>query len=75
MQRRGKDVQKLKRIVEALAADSPLPHNARPHPLTGEWKGKMDCHVEGDWVLIYELHPNELALHATGTHQDLFKGY
>lgn len=35
----------------------------------------MDCHVEGDWVLIYEIEPDMLTLHATGAHRDLFKGY
>lgn len=75
MRRRGKAIAKLQHIVDALADDKPLPHNARPHPLTGDWKGKMDCHVEGDWVLIYEIVADDLILHATGTHQDLFKGY
>jgi mRNA interferase YafQ len=75
MQRRGKALEKLQRIVDALATEEPLPHNARPHLLAGDWRGKMDCHVEGDWVLIYELVDDDLILHATGTHQDLFKGY
>ena len=75
MKRRGKDLSKLARILDALTTDTPLPHNARPHALTGEWSGEMDCHVEGDWVLIYELHPGSILLLATGDHSDVFKGF
>ena len=70
--KRGWNLQKLDRIISALQRDTPLPPSARPHPLHGKWSGCWDCHVGGDWVLIYELTEREVILHRTGTHADLF---
>jgi mRNA interferase YafQ len=42
--------------------------------LSGEWRGFWECHIEPDWLLIYDLNdPAVLALHRTGTHSDLFE--
>jgi mRNA interferase YafQ len=45
----------------------------RPHPLRGEWKGYWECHVAPDWLLIYKVSEDEVALARTGTHADLFQ--
>ncbi|MDD2230021.1 MAG: type II toxin-antitoxin system YafQ family toxin [Candidatus Cloacimonetes bacterium] len=37
-----------------------------------EWRGRQDCHIEPDWILIYRITENELHLERTGTHSDLF---
>ena len=73
--KRGRDHNKLTPILEALLNDKPLPHNARPHKLQGEWMGLWECHIESDWLLIYEIDKESVTLHATGSHQDLFKKY
>lgn len=42
--------------------------------LSGEWKGFYECHIEPDWLLIYDTTSSDiLALHRTGTHSDLFE--
>lgn len=79
MVRRGKDSEKIKAVILLLANDEELPPALCDHPLSGNFAGFRDCHIEPDWVLIYrktdgqalELH--ELRLEATGTHSDLFK--
>ena len=71
--KRGYDLNKLQRILHALQEGDALPPVARPHLLSGEWTGAWDCHVSGDWVLIYELTEDEVRLLRTGTHSDLFK--
>ena len=43
----------------------------RDHALAGKWKGFRDCHLEPDWVLIYEISAERLKLVRTGTHSDL----
>lgn len=48
MQKRGKDVAKLRRILKLLIDDDPLPAQLRDHPLKGEWKGWRDLHIEPD---------------------------
>ncbi|MGO9464452.1 MAG: type II toxin-antitoxin system YafQ family toxin [Isosphaeraceae bacterium] len=71
LEKRGKDMDKLHAIVEALRTRQPLPPKNRDHALSGKWNGFRDCHVEPDWVLIYELSPHRLGLARTGSHSDL----
>ena len=73
IQKRGKDLAKIKQIVNLLASGQKLPAQYKDHSLIGNWKGARDCHVEPDWVLIYRLSENELNLVRTGTHSDLFE--
>ena len=73
MQKRGKDLEKLKVIVRKLANDDLLDPRHRNHPLSGEWKHCRDCHIESDWVLIYTKTNEYLKLERTGTHNDLFE--
>ena len=72
MERRGKDLSKLKRILDLLIDGQPLPQEYRDHPLRGEFAGSRDCHVTPDWVLIYTLEENHVRFERTGTHSDLF---
>jgi len=70
--REGKDQAKLIEVVQVLLAGRDLPLKHRDHPLKGEWKGRRDCHIEPDWILIYRISKDELRLERTGTHSDLF---
>ena len=72
MARRGKDMAKLGTIVETLARGEVLAARYKPHPLVGDWKPKWDCHIEPDWLLIYEATDEAVKLVRTGTHADLF---
>jgi mRNA interferase YafQ len=71
--RRGRDIEELIAVVELLVEDGGLPAAYRPHKLTGEWKGVWECHIEPDWLLIYEVTATEVLLIRTGTHSDLFE--
>lgn len=73
MQKRGKDLERLKIIVRKLMDDESLDPRLRDHPLSGEWKHCRDCHVEPDWILIYSKTNEYLRLERTGTHNDLFE--
>jgi mRNA interferase YafQ len=70
--RRGKDREELLAVVELLAADGILPPAYQPHILRGDWKGVWECHIEPDWLLIYEVTLTEVVLIRTGSHADLF---
>ena len=72
MDKRGKDFSELRRVIELLATGEPLEPRHRDHPLSGGYSGSRDCHIEPDWVLIYERTRDELILIRTGTHADLF---
>ncbi len=71
--KRGKDLSRLWLIVERLQSQQSLERRHRPHRLTGEWSHCWECHVESDWLLLWELQDNVLVLIRTGTHSDLFR--
>jgi mRNA interferase YafQ len=73
MQRQGREVEKLKRVLEALVKGEPLAAKHRDHVLVGQYKGTRECHIEPDWLLIYELGETEIVLIRTGSHPDLFR--
>jgi mRNA interferase YafQ len=70
--RQGKDQMKLVAVLDLLLAGKPLPPKNRDHPLKGAWKGRRDCHIEADWILIYGRRDDEILLERTGSHSDLF---
>ncbi|NDE89740.1 MAG: type II toxin-antitoxin system YafQ family toxin [Alphaproteobacteria bacterium] len=72
MKKRGKDLSKLLAIVECLAKGEALSAKHKQHPLKGDWHPKWDCHIEPDWLLIYEVTKDTVKLARTGTHSDLF---
>lgn len=72
--KQGKDLTKLKRVMNKLVSEEPLEIKHHDHPLTGNWKGHRDCHLEPDWLLIYKVDRNaeEIIFIRTGRHSDLF---
>jgi mRNA interferase YafQ len=72
MRKRGKDLEKVKAVIDLLVDEESLPPKNRDHKLGGNWIGRRDCHIEPDWILIYKLTEDELLLERTGTHSDLF---
>jgi mRNA interferase YafQ len=73
MQRQGREMEKLKRVLEALVQEEPLASTYRDHVLVGQYKSTRECHIEPDWLLIYELGETEIVLIRTGSHSDLFR--
>ena len=74
MKKRGKDMSKLVVVLDLLASGNPLPENYKDNQLSGSLKDFRECHIEPDWLLMYQIFEGELILSATatGTHADLF---
>ena len=72
--RRGLDIEKLLSIVALLSQDQPLPERCHDHILKGNYRGYHECHIEPDWLLIYDKREvvRIISLERTGTHSDLF---
>ena len=72
--RRGLDLNLLKDIISKLANGEPLDSKHKDHPLSGNWIGHRECHIQPDWLLIYRIEEDVLVLTLTrtGTHSDLF---
>jgi len=70
------DWEKMRAIVKELINDRPLDAKHRDHMLTGEYAGVMECHIEPDWLLIYNkdgtVSSGALKLIRTGTHGEIF---
>jgi len=74
MKKRGKDLSKLDAVLRLLASRQPMPPKYRDHQLKGNMKEFRECHIEPDWLLIYQIFEDKLILSVsgTGTHSDLF---
>ena len=70
--RRGKDLEKVKLVIRLLVAEKPLDARHYDHPLIGNYKGRRECQLEPDWLLIYKLDGDVIVFERTGTHADLF---
>ncbi len=73
--KRGFPVDRLKDVLQLLVQNGTLPAQYRPHKLHGNREGEWECHIQPDWLLIWEQNDTELILLLidTGTHSDLFK--
>ena len=60
LKKQGKDVDKLFEVIEILANGKKLKEKYREHNLTGNYKGTKECHVDPDWLLIYEFYDDIL---------------
>jgi len=73
------DMKRLKQVMLLLVAnDAPLDAQWKDHPLKGEWAGHRDCHVGGDFLLIYKVDEatgkgGTIGFVRAGTHSDLFR--
>ncbi len=72
------DMNRLKEVMVLLIAnDAPLGPEWLDHPLTGDWDGYRECHIGGDFLLIYKLEENSkfnlIVFIRTGTHAELFE--
>jgi mRNA interferase YafQ len=70
--KRSKNLKKLEDIIEELRTGKTLPAKNENHKLKGVYAGCWECHIEPDWLLVYEIYPKELVLVRMGTHSDLF---
>ena len=77
-EKQNKNLNKLFEVIEILANGETLDARYRDHDLTDNYKGTRECHIEPDWLPIYEIRNNILVLlvlmlYRLGTHSELFK--
>lgn len=73
--KQGKDTDKLFNVISTIAEGKKLDAKYRDHGLSGNYAGCRECHVEPDWLLVYELIDNVLVMmvYRISTHSELFK--
>ncbi|MCD8106724.1 MAG: type II toxin-antitoxin system YafQ family toxin [Oscillospiraceae bacterium] len=74
--KRGCDPNELQAVITVLANEQPLQAKYRDHALTnsGGYKNMRECHIQPDWLLVYQVISDVLTLKLirTGSHSDLF---
>ncbi|SHM41959.1 type II toxin-antitoxin system YafQ family toxin [Myroides odoratimimus] len=52
-----------------------VPIEMRPHKLIGNWNGRLECHIESDYLIIWfeKKNPNIIRLERVGSHSELFE--
>lgn len=74
--KRGCDPEELKTVLDTLINEKPLDKKYCDHPLTDLrlYKGMRECHIQPDWLLVYQVIKKTLILRLirTGTHSDLY---
>jgi len=73
MLKRGKSHEIIKDVIKKLINEERLGTNYRDHGLIGNYKGRRECHIDPDWLLIYKKMEGEIIFERTGTHSDLFE--
>ena len=72
MTKRRYKMSRLYEVMKALESEEVLDEKYKEHPLFGNYKGYLECHIESDWLLIYKIDHQDLYFARTGTHSDLF---
>ena len=68
------DMRLLKQIMLLLIAnDEPLGPRWRDHGLKGDWSDHRECHIGGDFLLIYQIEGDRINFVRAGTHAELFE--
>ena len=68
--------QKMRRlfaVIEMLLKGEKLPPSLRKHELSGRYAGALECHIENDFLLIWEDKDNNcIYILRLGSHSELF---
>lgn len=63
----------LKGVLEMLKNEQPIPDEYQPHMLKGDYKGCMECHIQGDFLLVWFDDKSDIIdLVRLGSHSELF---
>lgn len=72
--KRGLRLDLIHHIFELLESTGTLPAKYKPHKLSGDYAGFLECHIQNDWLMVWakDEDKKEILLTRTGTHSDLF---
>ena len=67
-------IEKLEIVLKDLRDTGTVQAAYRPHMLAGNYIGCMECHIEGDFLLIWiDEQEHRISLVRLGSHSELFK--
>ena len=69
-----RDMNEVRQVMVWLFLGEPLPPEYLDHELTGNRAGSRECHIGGDFLMIYEnARPDLITFVDLGSHAELFK--
>lgn len=73
--KQNKNLDKLFKVIDSLAQGKNLESKYKDHELSGKYKGTRECHIEPDWLLVYEYRNDILVLmlYRVASHSELLK--
>jgi mRNA interferase YafQ len=70
---RPEQLDALEKLLGMLQREETIPEDYKPHMLSGNYKGHMECHVQNDLLLIwFDKSTDTIVLVRFGTHSELF---
>ncbi|GHD21341.1 translation repressor RelE [Tianweitania populi] len=60
-------------MLQLIGNDEPLGPEWLDHPLKGDWGDHRECHIGGDFLLIYQVEDDSIVFVRAGTHAELFE--
>lgn len=69
----GRDMEKIKFVIRKILTNKKLDSKYRLHRLVGNFKNRFECHIQGDWLLIFKKDGERIIFERTGSHSKLFK--
>lgn len=72
--KRGLNIEAFETCVNILSTTGSLPSQYNPHKLSGKYNKIWECHIESDWLLLWDQNDDDLILLLidTGSHSDIF---
>ena len=73
--KRAYNIILLDELIILLSETGTVPSKHKPHLLSGNLNGHLECHINPDWLLVWIKDDVEktISLIGTGTHSDLFR--
>ena len=72
-QNKPRKIAALKVVLKSLSETGIVPDSYYPHPLHGDFKRFMECHVEGDMLLLwFDVDNQTIKLARLGSHSEVF---
>lgn len=67
-----RDMNAAREVMALLFLGDPLPAEYLDHELKGDWDGSRECHIGGDFLLVYQDNGYQITFVDLGTHSELF---
>lgn len=73
IQNNPKRIDNVETVLKLLRDTGMVPMQYKPHMLTGNYSGCMECHIESDYLLIWMDEAEQvIKLLRLGSHSELF---